>query len=194
MTHRSSSIALDQTHDSALRSWVSSANNHPDFPIQNLPLGVFSPNGGAPRAGVAIGKHILDLPALLAAGLLSGEAASAVEAAPGAHLNDMLSLGAGPRRSLRVRLSELLREGSADRDKLAPLLHQVTNCKLLPPTLIGDYTDFLRRHSPRYQHRQGIPPRQSRFYPTTSGCRSDITVAPPRLCSRAPQSAGQRDN
>lgn len=142
MTHRSSSIALDQTHDSALRSWVSSANNHPDFPIQNLPLGVFSPNGGAPRAGVAIGKHILDLPALLAAGLLSGEAASAVEAAPGAHLNDMLSLGAGPRRSLRVRLSELLHEGSADRDKLGQLLHEVTNCKLLPPTLIGDYTDF----------------------------------------------------
>jgi len=142
MTHRSPSIALDQTHDPALRSWVSSADNHPDFPIQNLPLGVFSPNGGAPRAGVAIGNRILDLPALLAAGLLSGEAASAVEAAPGAHLNKMLGLGAGPRQSLRARLSELLREGSAERDKLAPLLHEVTNCKLLPPTLIGDYTDF----------------------------------------------------
>ena len=92
----------------------------PRFPYSKPSAwGFFSPNGGAPRAGVAIGKHILDLPALLAAGLLSGEAASAVEAAPGAHLNDMLSLGAGPRRSLRVRLSELLHEGSADRDKLA---------------------------------------------------------------------------
>ena len=143
MTHRSPPIALDQTHDPALRSWVSSADNHPDFPIQNLPLGVFSPNGGAPRAGVAIGNRILDLPALLAAGLLSGEAASAVEAAPGAHLNKMLGLGAGPRQSLRARLSELLREGSAERDKLAPLLHEVTNCKLLLPTLIGDYTNFM---------------------------------------------------
>ena len=43
--------ALDETHGPARRSWVSSANNHPDFPIQNLPLGVFSPTGGGKRVG-----------------------------------------------------------------------------------------------------------------------------------------------
>ena len=46
---------IDETHDPALTSWVASANGHPDFPIQNLPFGVFSPSGGAPRGGVAIG-------------------------------------------------------------------------------------------------------------------------------------------
>ena len=56
--------AIDHTHDTGLRSWVPGADGHADFPIQNLPLGVFSPNGEAPRAGVAIGGRILDLPAL----------------------------------------------------------------------------------------------------------------------------------
>jgi 2-keto-4-pentenoate hydratase/2-oxohepta-3-ene-1,7-dioic acid hydratase in catechol pathway len=142
MTDRSSSIGLDETHDPALRSWVSTANNHPDFPIQNLPLGVFSPSGGVPRAGVAIGTSVLDLPAVLAARLLSTDAAQAVEAAAGGYLNDLLGLGAGPRRALRARLSELLREGSSDKKALAPLLHDVTSCKPLPPAMIGDYTDF----------------------------------------------------
>ena len=55
---------LDETHDPARTSWVASANGHPDFPIQNLPLGVFSPEGGEPRIGAAIGDMILDLGAL----------------------------------------------------------------------------------------------------------------------------------
>ena len=53
---------LDATHDPARTSWVASADGHPDFPLQNLPLGVFSPpGGGEPRGGVAIGEAILDL-------------------------------------------------------------------------------------------------------------------------------------
>jgi hypothetical protein len=56
------------THDPALTSWVESANGHPDFPIQNLPLGVFSVGKAEPRIGVAIGDMILDLKAASAAG------------------------------------------------------------------------------------------------------------------------------
>jgi fumarylacetoacetase len=133
---------LDQTHDATLRSWVKGANGHPDFPIQNLPLGVFSPEGGAPRAGVAIGDHILDLTALLATGLLQGEAARAAEAAGDGALNALLALGAGPRRALRARLSELLREGAPERDRVAALLHEAAACTLHLPARIGDYTDF----------------------------------------------------
>ncbi|SFU47863.1 fumarylacetoacetate hydrolase [Methylobacterium sp. 174MFSha1.1] len=133
---------LDQTHDAALRSWVPGADGHPDFPIQNLPLGVFSPAGGAPRAGIAIGDHILDLTALLATGLLQGEAARAAEAAGGGALNALLALGAGPRRALRAQASELLREGAAERDRIAPLLHEASACTLHLPARIGDYTDF----------------------------------------------------
>ncbi|MGX7706607.1 fumarylacetoacetase [Methylobacterium sp. Gmos1] len=133
---------LDSTHDATLSSWVPGADGHPDFPIQNLPLGVFSSDGGAPRAGVAIGDRILDLPGLLGAGLLSGEAARAVEAAEGGALNRLLALGAEPRRALRARLSALLREGSAERDQVAPLLHEAASCTLHMPARIGDYTDF----------------------------------------------------
>ena len=138
MTERS----LDQTHDGRLRSWVASANSHSDFPIQNLPLGVFSPAGGPPRAGVAIGDHILDLPSALAAGLLADEARQAAEAASGGTLNALLALGSGPRRALRARLSEILREGSTDRSKAEPLLHAAESCTLHLPAAIGDYTDF----------------------------------------------------
>jgi fumarylacetoacetase len=84
---------LDQTHDPERRSWVVSADGHPDFPIQNLPLGVFSPSGGSPRVGVAIGDDILDLVALGAAGLLAGEAGRAASAATGTTaLNGLLAL------------------------------------------------------------------------------------------------------
>jgi fumarylacetoacetase len=134
--------ALDFTHDPARRSWVASANGHPDFPIQNLPLGVFAPKGGAPRGGVAIGDEILDLATAHAAGVFDGEAAHAAEAASGPALNPLLALGAEPRRALRTRLSELLADGLGERGKLAGMLQSAANCMIFLPAAIGDYTDF----------------------------------------------------
>jgi fumarylacetoacetase len=133
---------IDQTHDPKLESWVQSANGHQDFPIQNLPFGVFSPRAGGKRGGVAIGDQILDLTAALAAGLFAGEAARSAEAASGPTLNAFLALGAGPRRALRLRLSELLAKGSPDRDKVEACLHAAEACTLHLPAHIGDYTDF----------------------------------------------------
>ena len=69
------------------QSWIASANGHRDFPLQNLPMGIFSLNGSAPRSGVAIGEHIFDLEAGLAAGLFEGQAKVAVEATMGGVLN-----------------------------------------------------------------------------------------------------------
>src|SRR5690349_5098518 len=63
---------LDDTHDPARRSWVASANEHSEFPLQNLPLGVFSFRNAAPRGGVAIGDRIFDLRAAIDEGLFSG--------------------------------------------------------------------------------------------------------------------------
>jgi fumarylacetoacetase len=138
---------MDATHDPALRSWVDSANGHPDFPIQNLPLGVFSPpGGGTPRGGFAIGDMILDLGA--AAPLLPDEARFAARAASAVTLNAFFSLGAGPRRTLRAALSALLadtmlrQQGAAARARLEPLLHEAAACTLHLPARIGDYTDF----------------------------------------------------
>ena len=133
---------LDATHDPALRSWVPGADGHPDFPIQNLPFGVFSPHDGAPRAGVAIGLNILDISGLLATGLLTGEAAEAAETARGTTLNSFLAAGARPRRALRRRLSELLRSGNRESGSVAALLHDASGCTMHLPARIGDYTDF----------------------------------------------------
>ncbi|MFT4130482.1 fumarylacetoacetase [Labrys sp. (in: a-proteobacteria)] len=135
-------IELDQTHDPKLTSWVASANGHADFPIQNLPLGIFSPGGATPRAGVAIGDAILDLRAVLDGGLLSGAAERAAEASRGNDLNGLLALGPGPRRALRQALSNLLAEASSLRARLEPLLYKASDCLLHLPARIGDYTDF----------------------------------------------------
>ncbi len=99
---------LDTTHDAARRSRVASANGHADFPIQNLPLGIFAPPGGAKRAGVAIGDSILEL----ASAKLTGVAAEAVATMADGTLNGFFAMGAAPRQALRVQLSALLAEGS----------------------------------------------------------------------------------
>lgn len=87
------------TQPTPARSWVASANGHADFPLQNLPLGIFSRNGEPPRSGVAIGDFILDLHATLDA--FDGEARRAVEATAGGQLNGLFALGRGPGRTTR---------------------------------------------------------------------------------------------
>src|ERR1700683_4342856 len=105
-------VQIDETHDAKRQSWVASANGHADFPLQNLPFGVFTPPGSTapdtrPRGGMAIGDKIFDIRAALAAGLFSGEAAVAAEAAAGGSLNPLMALGSGPRRALRRRVFDL---------------------------------------------------------------------------------------
>lgn len=139
---RISTDTLDFTHAPERRSWVTSANGHADFPIQNLPLGIFSPSGGAPRGGVAIGDMILDLEAALSAGAFTGEAAQAAEAASGPSLNALMALGARARRALRARLSELLADSCAEASRLHDVLHEAASCTLHNPAVVGDFTDF----------------------------------------------------
>ena len=132
-------MTVDHTHDPSLQSWVASARGHSDFPIQNLPLGVFSPLAGAPRGGIAIGDHILDLRALHEADLLDEEAQAAAAACTGSTLNPFLALGSGPRQALRDAVSALLQEGSDERPHL---LHRAADCIMYLPARVGDYTDF----------------------------------------------------
>ena len=134
------------TQTSITRSWVASANGHADFPLQNLPLGVFSVKGSAPRSGVAIGDHIFDLEAALDAGLFDGVAKTAVEATRGGQLNGFFELGREARVALRERLIELFQEGSTLHGKIeaqsAKLLPLAANCEMHLPAKINDYTDF----------------------------------------------------
>jgi len=73
---------LNETHDPARRSWVDSANElGSDFPIQNLPFGVFRSAGREPRGGVAIGDMIFDLKVAVDAEVFSQNSCEAARAA-----------------------------------------------------------------------------------------------------------------
>ena len=135
------SARLDESHDPTLRSWVESANvPDTDFPIQNLPFGVFTRRGVSqpPRIGVAIGDQILDVP--LAAKTLGDLPVEARDALSLPALNTLMALGHDVMRALRGALVELLRDGSthADPDWLVPM----AAADMHLPAAIGDYTDF----------------------------------------------------
>ena len=137
---------IDDTHSPGRRSWVASANQHADFPIQNLPLGVFTPRGASARGGVAIGDDIFDLAAALELGLFDGPAAEAARAASGATLNPLFALGRDARLALRRRVGEILDADSPDHARYealsSRLIHRADACRLELPATIGDYTDF----------------------------------------------------
>jgi fumarylacetoacetase len=136
----------DGTHDQALRSFVPSANDGAtDFPIQNLPLGVFRRGDGAPRIGSAIGDELVDLHACSERGLLRGLPAEVEAACRGASLNALMALDARVRGTLRNRLSHLLRaEGGfvTARSDAAHVLFPRAEAQMLLPAEVGDYTDF----------------------------------------------------
>ena len=120
----------------AVGQW-SSGLSHPEPAARGL-----QPPCRREAGGVAIGDQFWTSGAALAAGLFAGEAARPAEAASGSALNAFLALGAGPRRALRLRLSELLAKGSPDRDKVETCPHAAEACTLHLPAHIGDYTDF----------------------------------------------------
>lgn len=140
-------VALNETHDPARKSWVASANAEAtDFPIQNLPFGVFLIDGEPPRGGVAIGDWIFDLREGVRAGLFEGPAFAAAQAASGEDLTPLLALGAAPASALRARLSDLLRENgpaSAGAQGLGDrLLISRAGATLLLPLRVRQFTDM----------------------------------------------------
>ena len=126
---------IDATHDRSRTSWVASANGHADFPVQNLPLGVFSPDSDRPRAGAAIGDMVVDLERAATAGLVPGVGLG------NATLNALFAQPADARAALRRRLSDLLSD-PAHRATVEPLLVPAAACTMHLPAAIGDYTDF----------------------------------------------------
>jgi fumarylacetoacetase len=139
---------LDETHDSTVQSWVESANVvGSDFPIQNLPFGVFRRREAGAEAGVgiAIGDRILDVAGMRSEGLLAEESVLlAATACASDSLNSLMALGADPRRALRRRLHAILRQGALASDRQAAARHLVAQADvdMLLPAAVGDYTDF----------------------------------------------------
>jgi len=137
--------AVDETHDPRLSSFVASANGGLSaFPIQNLPFGVFrrrAPEDGW-RVGVAIGDQVLDLRRCASEGLLEGLPDPAREACRAEHLGPLMA--AGPRiwSALRRRLSERLREGATEGERVTRALLPAGSLEMGLPVPVRGYTDF----------------------------------------------------
>lgn len=112
-----------------------------DFPIENLPYGVFR-SDGTPRVGVAIGDKILDVGAAAKDGLFEGASKDAALACDAPELNGLMALGRPAWRALRARLTALLDVEAPDRAKTAKHLHDRLSAEMLLPARVGDYTDF----------------------------------------------------
>lgn len=140
---------MDETHDPERTTWVESARGATDFPIQNLPFGVFRRRGDADvpaSVGIAIGGEILDVTACHDEGRFSGLAERAAEACTAPSLNGLMALGRDHRVELRRQVSALLAEDSpahrANRRLGDRILVPMAEAELLVPAAIGDYTDF----------------------------------------------------
>ena len=139
---------LNTTHDLGLKSWVDSANEpNSDFPIQNLPFGVFNdPKSGSGRVGVAIGRMILDVALAWDKGLIGGAADDAAAACVGDTLNDLMALGGAHWSYLRDSVSRVLRIDTEEGEKAEALENQLLLSQDLVtmrvPAKIGDFTDF----------------------------------------------------
>lgn len=132
------------TTDPALRSWVP-VDPASDFPVQNLPFGAFARDGGAPRLGVAIGAHVLDLRALAEAGLFDALFPGAREVLASENLNALLGRGRPAWTALRGRLSQLLRAGDEtlrDAGLAEGALVAREAVRMALPVAVGDYVDF----------------------------------------------------
>lgn len=133
----------------ALEGAASFVTVHPesDFPIQNIPFGVFSVPGEAPRCATRIGDEVVDLAVLESEGLLEGF--SGVFSQPS--LNAFMAMGKPSWQSCREQLISLLdvnnprlRDNAALR---ARVFRPVASVQMHLPAQIGDYTDF---YSSRY--------------------------------------------
>lgn len=132
-----------KANDPKLKSWVE-VPPQSDFPIQNLPFGIFKTKYLSPVAGVAIGNHVLDLVYLHEHGYLDG-----LGLPPGIfnqkYLNDFIALGRKKCREVRERVSELLRH---DNDELKNnpareiALIPAREVQMLMPVRVPNYTDF----------------------------------------------------
>jgi len=127
---------IDETHDPSRTTWVSGAEPGSDFPVQNLPLGIFSEAKGQRRPGVAIGDYVLDLAGI--SDLLDDDWRADLSQPV---LNAWLARGSELQRELRLRLSEILSD-ERYRDDVEPQLIGQSEVRLHVPCLVGDYTDF----------------------------------------------------
>ncbi|MGB8500739.1 MAG: hypothetical protein WCD85_22500, partial [Pantoea agglomerans] len=131
-------MKIDHTHDPDASSWVPGVDEHADFPVQNIPLGVFADENGESKIGCAIGDWVLDLKALSNGNLFPAPVAQALRSDT---LNTLFRLPQSARQRLRETLFILL---TTDKDvtSLRPHLKAIGDCEMRLPFRVGDFTDF----------------------------------------------------
>jgi fumarylacetoacetase len=124
----------------AARSWVASANGRlTDFPLENLPCGVFSVAAEAPRCGVAIGDRVLDVAAMEREGVVVLAGGPLLQEP---RWNPLMAAGPAVWAALRERLTALLAEGAAEQAAVEPHLVPRAGVVLHLPFRVAEYTDF----------------------------------------------------
>ncbi len=133
-----------EANNPSLKSWIDVPENS-DFPIQNLPFGIYSTKNKSARVGVAIGNKILDLAELAHSGLLDNTNID-LSVFEQEVLNPFMQLGKEATRTIRNRVSQLLRASNTEIKGIDGLIKKVidnqTDATMHLPVKVGDYTDF----------------------------------------------------
>ncbi len=133
-----------EANNPSLKSWIKIEENS-DFPIQNLPFGIYSTKNKSKRVGIAIGNQIIDLYELANAGLLDNTDVSS-DVFGSEFLNPFMELGKETTRKVRNRVSQLMRASNTEikgHDGLKKkVLDNESDATMHLPVKIGDYTDF----------------------------------------------------
>jgi len=133
-----------KANDPSLTSWVEVPENS-DFPIQNLPFGVFKTGQLSPRVGSRIGDKVIDLKSLFVLGYLKNLPFT-VEDFDSKALNALMKHGKKATSDLRNRLSKLFSSHNSDLQNNTHHVEQVLiderDVEMLLPVQVGDYTDF----------------------------------------------------
>lgn len=136
---------MNNANDPSLKSWIEVKNNS-DFPIQNIPFGIFSPKGKSPRPATIIGETIIDLSVLAEEGFFDDIIDEEYDAFFASSLNDLIALGKEFTSKLRNKISELFNSDNEiirdDNELKSKILFKQEDVKMHMPVEVGDYTDF----------------------------------------------------
>jgi len=122
-----------------MKSWVQSANAGSDFPLNNLPCGVFSRGDEAARCGMAIGDFVLDVTALEAEGLLHLQGGPLLDVP---FWNEVMQAGPAVWADLRAQVTAMLAAGASKQAMVEDHLIPLADVALHMPFLVAEYTDF----------------------------------------------------
>lgn len=133
-----------KANNPALTSWIAVSSDS-DFPIQNIPFGVFKTAEKSPRVATIIGDTVIDLDELAKRGYFSDLGVDTTVFSQ-SYINDFMALGKPATRAVRDRISDLFEKNNTElvgnTQVLANVLHNINEVELLLPVQVGDYTDF----------------------------------------------------